>query len=329
MCPANAMSSADLAANLLSPPVLFFLLGGLAALLRSDLELPAPLPKALALFLLMAIGYKGGLALAQEGLSPAVLGTLGAAVGAAVLVPLWTFLALKRRFGPINAAALAATYGSVSAVTFVAAAGLLTLREVPFSGHMVAALALMEAPAIVVGVFLARRFAARGGPAAPWSELGRDALLNGSVFLLAGSLLVGYYAGPVRGATLQPFIETLFPGLLALFLLDLGLVAARHWRDLPAAGGWAVGFALMAPLVNGALGLALAGWLGLGHGDALLLVVLCASASYIAAPAALRLALPEANPALYVNLALGLTFPFNLVVGLPLYDFAVTRMLAA
>jgi uncharacterized protein len=322
------MTISDLAANLLSPPVLFFLLGLAATLVRSDLEFPPAMAKALSLFLLFAIGFKGGIALASSGLSVEVLRTLGVAMIAAALVPLWTFLTLRRRLGVTDAAAVAATYGSVSAVTFIAATAFLTHRGITFSGHMVAAMALMESPAIIMGVYFARRFARNdsAGPAASWSHLSKDALLNGSVFLLLGSLLVGFVCGPVRGASLQPFVSLLFPGALALFLLDLGMVAAKRLGDLPKAGRTAVAFALLAPLGNGALGLGLGALAGLGQGDALLLVVLCASASYIAVPAALRIALPEANPGLYVTLALALTFPFNLVVGIPLYDLAVTAV---
>lgn len=322
------MNPAAFAENLLAPPILFFLLGLAAVWLRSDLELPAPLPKALSLFLLFAIGFKGGVALHAGGFGTEVLATLGAAMFAAALVPLWTFFALRRRLGPIDAAGVAATYGSVSAVTFITAAAYLGERGIPHSGHMVAAMALMESPAIILGVFLARRFAVTDGPRPriDWGHLGRDAFLNGSVFLLLGSLLVGLVAGPRHTATMKPFIDTLFPGVLTLFLLDMGLVAGRRLGDLRHTGVFAATFAVLAPLVNSILGLGLAAMLGLSHGDALLLVVLCASASYIAVPAALRVALPEANPGLYVTLSLAVTFPFNILIGIPLYDWAVTAL---
>ena len=325
------MQSADLAANLLSPPILLFLLGFAATLLRSDLEIPPAAAKTLSLFLLFAIGFKGGVSLAESGLGGEVVATLGAAAFASVAVPLWTFFALRRRLGAADAAGLAATYGSVSAVTFITATGYLTLHGIPYSGHMVAAMALMESPAILVGVVLARRFASGGGPDAPrpvidWRHLGRDALLNGSVFLLLGSLLIGFVCGPVRAAPLKPFIDSLFPGLLALFLLDLGILAARRLGDLRRLGAPIVIFAFIAPLLNAALGLGLASLLGLPQGDAFLLVTLCASASYIAVPAALRIALPEANPGVYVTLSLALTFPFNILLGLPLYAAAVSAL---
>jgi hypothetical protein len=322
---------ADFANNLLSAPILLFILGLGATLLRSDLEIPPPAAKTLSLFLLFAIGFKGGVSLAQSGLGGGVASTMLAAIAASVVVPIWTFFALRSRFGAADAAGLAATYGSVSAVTFITATGFLTQHGVTYSGHMVAAMALMESPAIILGVILARRFAARPegskGAIIDWRHLGRDALLNGSVFLLLGSLLIGFVCGPVRAAPLKPFIDTLFPGLLALFLLDMGIVAGRRLGDLRKVGGAALAFAFCAPPINAAIGLGLAALLGLPHGDALLLVVLCASASYIAVPAALRIALPEANPGVYVTLSLALTFPFNIVLGLPVYDRAVVALL--
>jgi uncharacterized protein len=323
------MNITDLAANLLSPPILFFLLGLIATLVRSDLEIPPSISKALSLFLLFAIGYKGGLELAHSGLSGDVITTLLAAMAAAIVVPLWTFFALRARLGVANAAAVAATYGSISAVTFITATSFLTQQNIAYSGHLIAAMALMESPAIVIGVLLARRYAAptSGSTGIQWNHLGRDAFLNGSVFLLLGSMLIGYVCGPERGATIKPFITTLFPGMLTLFLLDMGMVAARRIGELKVAGFSTIAFALIAPLINAALGLALSTWLGLSHGDALLLVVLCASASYIAVPAALRIALPEANPSIYVTLSLAVTFPFNILVGIPLYHFAISALL--
>ncbi len=324
------MNTAQLLTNFLSPPILFFLLGLAATLVKSDLELPSPLPKILSLYLLFAIGFRGGVELAHSGLNSQVAATLGTAIFAAVAVPIAAFFILRVKLDASNAAAIAATYGSVSAVTFITATAFLEATKLPYSGHMVAAMALMESPAIVVGVVCARLAARRtaGGSATDWGHLGKEAFLNGSVFLLVGSLLVGALTGNHPGAeTLRPLTNQLFPGVLALFLLDMGIVAARRLGDLRRAGFFLVAFALLTPLVNAALGLGAARLLGLGHGDALLFMLLCASASYIAVPAAMRLAIPEANPSLYVTMSLALTFPFNILVGIPLYHTAVTAVI--
>lgn len=323
------MTTAQLLANFLSPPILFFLLGLSATLVRSDLELPSPLPKILSLYLLLAIGFKGGAELAQSGLSTQVALTLGAAILTALIVPVYSFYLLRLKLDAPNAAAIAATYGSVSAVTFITAAAFLDATKTPYSGHMVAAMALMESPAIIIGVLFARLASRSSGTeATDWGHLLRDAFLNGSVFLLLGSLLVGAITGNQPGAAaLKPFTQHLFPGVLALFLLDMGIVAARRLGDLRRAGLFLAAFAVLIPLANAALGLAASHLLGLAHGDAFLFVILCASASYIAVPVALRVAVPEANPSIYVTMALALTFPFNLLLGLPLYQFAVSAVI--
>jgi len=325
------MNFDQLLTNFLSPPILFFLLGMVATLVRSDLELPAPLPKILSLYLLLAIGFRGGVELAHSGITVHVAATLAVAVLAAVAVPVYTYFILRLRLDPANAAAIAATYGSISAVTFITATSFLDATGVAYSGHMVAAMALMESPAIVVGVVFARLAAKRAAAAGAgevepidWGHIGRDAFLNGAVFLLVGSLLVGAATGNrVGSAALAPFTDQMFTGVLALFLLDMGIIAARRLGDLRRAGFFLVAFAVLVPLLNAALGLLASRLLGLGHGDALLFVILCASASYIAVPAAMRLAIPEANPSLYVTMALALTFPFNIIVGIPLYEAAV------
>jgi hypothetical protein len=315
------MTAADLATNFLSPPILFFVLGLAAAWARSDLEFPAPLPKVLSLYLLFAIGFRGGAELGHAGAQGQVWLELGAAVMLAAVVPFYVFLVARRRLPVADAAALAATYGSISAVTFITAAAFLDATAVSYGGHMVAAMALMESPAIVIGVFLARRCGESskplvGGPARP---ILHEAFCNGSVFLLLGSLAIGALTGDRGAALLQPLTVDLFPGVLALFLLDLGLIAARRLRDALAAGWFAPAFALGVPLFNALLAWGLSRALGMEPGNAFLLIVLAASASYIAVPAAMRTAVPEANPSLYVALALAVTFPFNLLIGLPLY----------
>jgi hypothetical protein len=310
------MNSLDLALNnLASPPILFFVLGGLAVALHSDLELPEATRRWLALYLLFAIGMKGGVALREEGIGGS-LPVLLAAMVLSGLIPVIWFHVLKKRLGPANAAGIAACYGSVSAVTFVTAVAWLDRIGVPYGGSMVAAMALMEWPAIVVGILLAQ---SQGNGRRSMGPAIREALVNGSLFLILGSLIVGFIAGPERAAPLVPFYKGIFPGMLTFFLLDMGMMAARRLRDIRRAGGVLVAFGLGAPFVGATLGILAAYWIGLDQGNAFLLTVLAASASYIAVPAALRTAIPAASPGLFVPLALGITFPFNVVIGLPLY----------
>lgn len=328
------MQSGLILQNLLSAPVLFFFLGILAVLLGSDLEIPSPLPKLFSLYLLLAIGFKGGLELAHSGLTSLVLFTIGSAVAMSLLVPLTSFLILRARLDVPNAAAVAASYGSISAVTFITAESFLNILQIHFDGFMVAALALMESPAIVVGVVLAKLAGRQGrqAEALRWGEVLREAFLNGSVFLLIGSLVIGYVVtvfSPTSLVKMEPFTEKLFYGALCFFLLDMGLVAAQRLQDLRRAGAFLVGFAVLAPLLHAVVGLSIARLLGLSVGDALLFMVLCASASYIAVPAAMRMTVPEANPSLYISSALGVTFPFNVVVGIPLYLTLAQRFLSA
>jgi len=305
--------------NLLNPPVLFFFLGMLACMVGSDLEIPQPLPKFFSLYLLLSIGFKGGVELAKSGFHDKVAWTLAAAVGMAIMVPTVTFFILRRKMDVSNAAAVAATYGSISAVTFIAATSFLSLLNLKSSGYMVAAMALMESPAIVVGIALARLTATRMERGFDWSGLLRDAFFNGSVLVLVGALVIGMMTGEAGGRALAPFTTDIFKGMLCLFLLDMGLVSARRLGAIKQLGGFPIGFALAVPLGSAALAILLARLIGLGCGDALLFTTLCASASYIAVPAAMRMALPEANPGLYVTMSLAITFPFNIILGLPLY----------
>ena len=329
------MQSSLILQNLVSAPVLFFFLGVLAVLVGSDLEIPSPLPKLFSLYLLLAIGFKGGLELAESGLGSQVLLTIGAAILMSLLVPISSFLILRTRMDPYNAAAIAASYGSISAVTFITAQNFLNVLHVDFDGFMVAALALMESPAIVVGVLLAK-LAGQSGDSLKgakagglrWREVLQEAFLNGSVFLLIGSLVIGYLVtsySPAGLAKMEPFTDKLFYGALCFFLLDMGIVAAQRLRDLRRAGPFLVGFAVLAPLLHASVGLAISLLLGLNQGDSLLFMVLCASASYIAVPAAMRMTVPQANPSLYISSALGVTFPFNVVVGIPLYMSLIQR----
>jgi uncharacterized protein len=322
------MDSSLILSNILNPPVLFFFLGMVAIFVQSDLEIPNPLPKLFSLYLLVAIGYKGGHELFESGLSPLIISTLVAAIVMASIVPVYSFFILRIKLDNYNAAAIAATYGSISAVTFITASSLLDKLQIPYGGHMVAALALMESPAIVVGLILVRVFATKASALdneadnleVSWGEVLREAFLNGSVLLLIGSLIIGVLTGADGWAKVHLFVEKdIFYGALMFFLLDMGLVAARRIQDLRKTGMFLIGFAVFMPLANAVIGILLAKVVGMGEGNALLFAVLCASASYIAVPAAMRMTVPEANPSLYVSMALAITFPFNIVVGIPIY----------
>ncbi|BAU10388.1 hypothetical protein LEP3755_08720 [Leptolyngbya sp. NIES-3755] len=314
--------------NFLNPPVLFFFLGMLAVLVKSDLDIPAPIPKLFSLYLLLSIGFKGGVELARSGISQAVVVTLFAAIAMSILVPIYTFFILRSRLDPYNSAAIAATYGSISAVTFITAGSFLDQLQIPYDGYMVAALALMESPAIIIGLILVNVFTDRpdDSESIQWSEVLREAFFNGSVFLLVGSVAIGFLTGEHGWQTLKPFTQDMFYGVLTFFLLDMGLVAAKRIQELQKAGAFLVSFGVLIPLVNATIGIFLAKAIALSSGDALLFSVLCASASYIAVPAAMRLTVPEANPSFYISAALAVTFPFNILIGIPLYEYGINLL---
>ena len=314
------MNSSLILSNILNPPVLFFFLGMLAIFLKSDLEIPQPLPKLFSLYLLLAIGFKGGYELEESGINPQIALTILAAILMACVVPIYSFFILRTKLDTHNAAAIAATYGSISAVTFITAQSFLKLLSIPSGGHMVAALALMESPAIVVGIVLVRVFAkSKGEEKFSWGEVLREAFLNGSVFLLIGSLIIGILTGEKGWEKLSPFTQDIFYGVLAFFLLDMGMVAAKRIKDLSKTGSFLISFSVFMPVANAIFGIIIAKLIGMTPGNALLFSVLSASASYIAVPAAMRMTVPEANPSLYVSMALALTFPFNIIIGIPLY----------
>lgn len=329
-------------ANLLDPAILFFLFGVLAGTVRSNLEVPAPISRFLSLYLLMALGLKGGFALAHSGLTSTVASSLVAAILLAVAIPLLGYSVLRRIAPPFDAAAIAATYGSVSAVTFVTAVQFLDRQQIVYGGHMAAALALMESPAIVLAVMLAnvlRRqsgaigvhggVATLGGPGEgfPVRKVLHESLTDGAQLLLLGAMLVGILSGDAGKAAMQPFSGDLFKGMLAFFLLDMGLLTARSIPQLKGRSPWLVAYAVFAPVVHAALALTLAKALQMPPGDGALLTVLAASASYIAVPAVLRYAIPEASAPLYFSLSLGITFPMNILVGIPVYTQAAVAVL--
>ncbi len=324
------MDTGPLIDNLLSPPILFFFLGMLATLVRSDLEIPKELSRLFSLYLLWAIGFKGGVALRAAGLNMDTLLPLVMAVLLSAAIPLYVVPLLRAaKFRTADACAAAGTYGSVSVVTFITAQKFLENQGIEFGAHLVAALALMEAPAIITAVMLYRAIDTGSSARSLFTErrgelahLLHEAAVSGPVFLLLGSIAVGALTGNKGWQALEPFGKDLFDGVLVLFLLDSGLTASRQLRAITGSKRVAVTVSVLIPLINGLLGLAVAGMLDMPRADAFLFVILAASASYIAVPAAMRMAIPEANPGLYVPMALGITFPFNITLGIPLFYWA-------
>ena len=324
------MDTQTILANVLSPAALFFFLGFLAVLLKSDLELPYPLPKFFSTYLLISIGYTGGEKLAAAGLTPQVAWTIAAGMGMALFVPFYTFFFLRKILSVYDAAAMAATYGSISIVTFVVGTEFLNRAQVDFGGHMVAIMSMMESPAVIMGIMLVRLFAPRGNAKRPGiGAILHESFCNGTVLLLIGSLVIGVITGRTAGEGLKPFMTGIFKGIVLLFLLDVGMLAAKKAGKLIEVGPALVAFGILAPLANAALGIGLAWLLGMGKGDALLFTLLCASSSYIVVPAAMRQAVPEANPGLFELLSLSVTFPFNISVGIPLYYGVIERIWGA
>ncbi len=333
--------------NLLDPAILFFAFGVLAGCVKSSLEIPPPISRFLSLYLLMALGLKGGFALAKSGLTTEVLSTLGLAVALALIIPALGYRILRRFLNGYDAAAIAATYGSVSAVTFITTIQYLENQGIAYGGHMAAAMALMESPAIIMAVVFANSLrqtqpasaavavgggtlALTGAPGAARIPLGRilhESFTDGAQLLLLGAMLIGVLTGEAGQAAMAPFSVDLFKGMLAFFLLDMGLMAARNLKDLRSASPWLLVYALGAPLLHAGLALGLSLVAGISAGNGALLMVLAASASYIAVPAVLRYAIPEARPALYFGLSLGLTFPFNILFGIPLHVGIAQRVL--
>jgi hypothetical protein len=308
-----------LAANLLSPIVLAFLLGAVAGLIRSELELPDPVLKLLSIYLLLSIGLKGGVELSKASVSE-VGGLLAAAAALTVAIPCLAFALLRRlgRIDPANAAAVAAHYGSVSSVTFLAAMTFANAMGTPGEGYMTAVVAIMEW-GVIVALVLGRWSLGRAAGAMRLRELAAETLRGRGVLLLSGGMAIGLLTGDRGWEQISPVYDDLFRGVLMIFLLEMGMSAARQLRGFAQVGVFMTGFAVVMPVVNGLLGVALGSLAGLGTGGAFVLGAVCASASYIDAPAACRAALPQANPGIYLTASLGVTFPFNMLAGLPLY----------
>lgn len=316
----------SLISSFLHPPVLFFFLGMLAVWVKSDLIIPPQITKFLSLYLLFDIGIKGGEELYTSGFSFEILNVMVVCVGFSFLMPFLIYKILQMKLNAYDAGAISATYGSVSAVTFATSISFLETKEVPFGGYMVAGMALMESPAIIAGLILITLNTPNDGNSEIASKhvggfagVLRESFFNGSVFLLVGSMVIGYVCGNTGKAELAPFVSDIFKGMLSLYMLDMGLVAAKRIGDLRNYGFFLIAFALIYPMVGAFLGLSAAYFLGLSAGNALLLTVLVASASYIAVPAAMRLTVPEANMGLLVPMSLGITFSFNISIGIPMY----------
>ncbi len=320
------------AQNLLSPAILFFALGIVAGCIKSDLSVPESISRYLSIYLMMAIGFKGGAAIAETGIiTGAIVLVLAAGVAMSFLQPFAAFGLLKvtTRLDAPTQAAIAGHYGSVSIVTFVTAIGFLAQAGVGYQSYIVAVLALMEAPAILSALYIAHRAApaTREHAQQPTGRLVREILTNGAIVLLFGSFIIGMLSGPAGLEKMEGFLVTPFQGILALFLLDMGLVVARQLNQMRAFSLPLFAFGIYAPMLGAAAGLAISWLIGLDPGTGMLFMVLCGSASYIAVPAAMRLALPEAKAAIYLPLSLAITFPFNISLGIPLYLWAAQAVL--
>ena len=313
--------------NFLDPAILFFLFGAFAGAVKSNLEIPPQISRFLSLYLLMALGLKGGFALHKSGFTSEIGFSLGLAVFLAIIIPIFGYWLLRRRLNTFDAAAIAATYGSVSAVTFITATQYLDQFQIEYGGHMAAAMALMESPAIILAIILANKARAAQSAdlktkqeASSISKILHESFTDGAQLLLLGSMLVGLVSGDAGQKLMAPFSIDLFKGMLAFFLLDMGLMAARNFGGLKGKPPITVLYAIGSPLFHALLALVLCKLIGLPLGNTILLMVLASSASYIAVPAVLRHAMPEVNPALYMGMSLGITFPFNIILGIPIYS---------
>ena len=309
-----------LGTNLTNPTLLFFVLGIIATVIKSDLEIPGPSIKFISLYLLFSIGFKGGQELQHSSFNAEIWYSLVFGMLIATLIPLYSFFMLKEKVGVSNAGAIAAAYGSVSAVTFVSAVSFLEMQSIQFGGHMVAVMALMEFPAIVVGFILIMQFDKSEKKAGVGvGSILRHAVSNGSVLMIMGSLLIGIIADSKQAEGIKPFTTDIFKGFLAIFLLEMGMLTAKRFAAFRQHGWFVFFFAILVPCINGSLVAYASQFITQQEGNRFIFAILAASASYIAVPAAMRLAAPKSDPGLYIPMALGVTFPFNVTLGMPLY----------
>lgn len=314
--------------NITNPALLFFVLGIIAVQLKSDLKIPENSAKFISIYLLLAIGFKGGQELSHSDINLEIVLSLLLGIGLAGLIPIVAFFILKRKLSVDNAGAIAASYGSVSTVTFVTAISFLEMEKINFDGHMVAVMALMEAPAIIIGVLLVNMFSKKSKSAqTPIIKTIVHSATNGSVIILIGSLIIGYLASEKQAEGIKPFTTDIFKGFLAVFLLDMGITSGKQLNELLKKGVFPFLFSTLMPFVNGLVALFICSMFTDSHGNQLLFAILGASASYIAVPAAMKNAVPNANPSLYLPMALGITFPVNVIIGIPFYFFLIETVI--
>ena len=304
--------------NLTNPALLFFFLGILAVQLKSDLKIPEGSSKFISIYLIFSIGFKGGQELSHSPIDNEVIYSMLFGALLASVIPLYAYFILRRKFTTANSAAIAASYGSVSAVTFVTAISFLEMEGIAFNGHMIAVMAIMEVPAIAVGLLLISFFDKEKNENKMIKTI-KESLTNGSVLLIVGSLVIGFLASEKQAAGIKPFTTDIFKGFLAVFLLDMGISSGQKLKSFLKKGGFAVLLAIVIPIVNGSLTALASGLVTDNVGNRFLFAILAASASYIAVPAAMRIAAPKANPSLYLPMALAVTFPFNITIGMPIY----------
>lgn len=305
--------------NLTNPALLFFLLGIIAVKLKSDLEIPPNSSKFISVYLLFSIGFKGGQELAHSHFDIEIVWSVLFGIIIAFVIPIYSYFILRKKFNVYDSGAIAAAYGSVSAVTFVTAASFLEIQKMSFSGHMVAVMALMEAPSIIVGVILIKLFDSKKEVNTTILSIIKHSFTNGSVLLILGSLFIGFLASDEQAMGIKPFTNDLFKGFLAIFLLDMGIVSGKKLSDFLKNGWFAIIFAIIIPLINGSLVAVISHIITYDIGNRFMLSILASSASYIAVPAAMKIAVPKANPGLFLPMTLAITFPFNITLGMPIY----------
>lgn len=305
--------------NLSNPALLFFVLGIVAVSLKSDLAIPQNSSKFISLYLLFSIGFNGGQELSHEPFTSEIGYSMLLGIGISMLIPIYTFFILKRKLSVFDAGAIAAAYGSVSAVTFVTGVSYLEAHDLPFHGHMVAIMALMESPAIIIGLILISKFNKDSSTNISKRSVLKHSLTNGSVLLIIGSLLIGFVASDTQAEGIKPFTTDLFKGFLAIFLLDMGIASGKKLKSFFSFGWFPFAFAIIIPLINGVLFAVLSQYVTSDVSNRFMFAILAASASYIAVPAAMKITVPQANPGLFLPMALALTFPVNITLGMPIY----------